>query len=87
MSHDSFDEGLGSGPALLLESEFVCGCGSLCPRCLDPGNEVIQVETGAEKSVTGWGLMERQGMILLVKARFGSAGFGQFSKGEAFLSC
>lgn len=87
MSHDSFDEGLGSGPTLLLESESVCGCESLCPSCLDPGNEVIQVETGAERSVTEWGLMERQGMVSLVKARFGSAGFGQFSKGEALLSC
>lgn len=35
----------------------------------------------------GEGLMERQGMIFLLKAGFGRAGFGQFSKGEALLCC
>lgn len=63
------------------------GIHSCVSCCCYPGSEVIQVETGAERSVTGWGLMERQGMIFLLKAGFGSAGFRQFSKGEALLSC
>lgn len=35
----------------------------------------------------GGGLMENQGMTLLLKAGFESAGFWQFSKAEALLGC
>lgn len=46
--------------ALALLHSWNQGLG-VSPCCPDPGNEVFQVETGAESSVTGWGLMERQG--------------------------